>query len=304
MTGQKAGPESALVVRAILSWWDSSELRRRRDALPWRIRPEPWPVLVSEVMLAQTQVNRVLPRFNAFVGRYRAPAELASAPLAEVLSLFDGLGYPRRAVALRAAATIIAADHSGAVPMEEAALLSLPGVGRYTASAVRAFAFDLPVLPLDTNVARVVARAFAGARLTPSAAGRAASALAAERPGGRELATAVMDLGAGLCRPRLPLCDSCPLGGNSPLCAWRRKGGDDPAVASFAVSRRQSRYAGSDREGRGRLLRAAAAGPLRPSELAAVAGWGDDSARAERAAQSLVRDGLLTEAQVGYCIAK
>jgi len=302
----------------VLAWWRRSAVRRERDGLPWRRAadggpPDPWAVLVSEVMLAQTQLKRVSARYPSFTARFPAPAQLASAPLREVLELWDGLGYPRRALALRQAAAIIAAEHNGSVPRELPALLALPGVGPYTARAVLAFGYDLPAMPIDTNVGRVLARALAGVRLGPSTAQSLGDSLLGPAPrSGRARALAVMDLGATVCTARSPRCDRCPLAsrrsGRPPLCRYAALAAEgpvaDPASGSSGVSRPQARFEGSDREARGRLLRAAARRPLPPRELPAAAGWPGDPVRAERVAESLVTDGLLARTAIGeYSIA-
>ncbi len=287
--------EGREVADAVVAWWVSSAVRRERDRLAWRVRREPWRVLVSEVMLAQTQLGRVEAHFEPFLARFPSPSALASARLAEVLSCWSGLGYPRRAVALRRAASVLVDEHAGQVPCSYRELRALAGVGDYTARAVMAFAFDAPVMPVDTNVARVLARAVAGRPLGRGRSQEVADSLVDGARRGRRRAQAVMDLGATLCRPS-PSCDRCPLAPASgrPACAWRAGGvGADPAEGTFGSSRRQSPFEGSDRQGRGRLLRAAAARPVAPAELAVAAGWPGDPARAERVARTLVADGLL-----------
>jgi A/G-specific adenine glycosylase len=274
-------------------------VREERDALPWRRLDDPWAILVSEVMLAQTQVGRVAVKFPPFLERFPDPACLAGAPLSDVLARWEGLGYPRRAVALQRAAASIVEQHGGRVPEDLDQLLALPGVGPYTARAVLAFAFDRPVMPVDTNIARVLARAMAARAVSRASAEELAAGLSIAGVSGRELARAVMDLGAVVCRSRAPRCDRCPLGDTArepeaPRCRWRALGGqEDPAQGSWGVSGKQPRYVGSDREGRGRLLRAARAGVLARSGLAAAAGWPDDPERAERVVRSLVADRLL-----------
>ena len=251
-------------------------------------------------MLVQTQVARVAERFPVLLGRFPDPAAMARAPLGEVLRSWNGLGYNRRAAFLRSAAQRIVADHGGCVPGELDALLALPGVGAYTARAVLAFAHERPVAVVDTNVARVLARAVAGTRLTARAAQVCADgALVEDRP--RAWNLALMDLGSLLCGPR-PACGACPLADG--LCAWRRSpDAADPAVGSAGTSRGQARFSGSDRQGRGRLVRAALAGPLAADGVAAAAGWPDDPARAARIAAALVAEGLLAEgADGGLCV--
>ncbi len=254
-------------------------------------------------MLAQTQVGRVAERYPAFMARYPTPASLAGDSLGEVLRLWQGLGYPRRAANLWKCAGGLVSGHGGEVPSNLAALLALPGVGRYTARAVLAFAFEEPVMPVDTNIGRVLAR-LAGRPLTErQAQDDGDSFLAVGRP--REVGLSFMDLGATVCRPLRPRCDECPL---QPGCSFGQAPGasggkgEDPAVGSARVSKRQAAFEGSDRQGRGRLLRAAAGGGIAPDGLAAAAGWPDEPLRAERVAASLVADGLLRFAGGRYVL--
>lgn len=254
---------------------------RLRD-LPWRSTRNPWAVLVSEVMLQQTQVARVLPKWAAFMDEFPTPAACAAAPLGDVLRIWQGLGYPRRARNLQAAAVMI--DRQGSFPDTLEGLLALPGVGAYTARAVLAFAFEADAAVVDTNVARVLAR-FAGHRLTP----KQAQALAdAGVPPGESWAwnQCLMELGALVCRPQ-PACAECPL---RRRCTWKGTG-PDPAVGSAGVSRAQAPFEGSDRQARGRLLRAVANGALRDADAATAMGVPRE--RAERLVASLVADGLL-----------
>jgi A/G-specific adenine glycosylase len=285
-------------------------------------------VLVSETMLAQTQASRVAERYPQFMARFATPSILARAPLGEVLQTWQGLGYPRRAAGLHRSAGAIVADHNGEVPSDLASLLALPGVGRYIARAVLAFAFDQPTMPVDTNIGRVLARAVGRRLLEPqaqavgdgvlaggdlaldgqAAKGRATKGRATKGqkvggpavrplPGAGLAALAFMDLGATLCRPAVPRCPECPL---QPDCRWARAVSaatgelpPDPARGSARVSKPQAPFEGSDRQGRGRLLRAAAAGPVSNGDLADAAGWPEDPARATRVAATLVTDGLL-----------
>ena len=264
---------------AVLSWG----LAQLRD-LPWRRTRDPWAVLVSEVMLQQTQVDRVIPRWHEFLAVYPTPAACAVAGLGDVLRLWQGLGYPRRARNLHAAASAVTA--LSAFPDTLEGLLALPGVGNYTARAVLAFAYESPAAVVDTNIARVFAR-MAGRRLTAREVQAAADAAL---PGEQVWAwnQSLMDLGALLCRPRAPGCDRCPLADH---CAYRGEG-EDPALGSAGVSGTQSRFDGSDRQGRGRLMRALGAGPVSRESLTEVSGWPGQPERAQRAADSLVADGL------------
>jgi A/G-specific adenine glycosylase len=295
---------------AVLAWGEAT----RRD-LPWRRTRDPWAVLVSEFMLAQTQVVRVVPKWEAFVARWPNPPSCAGAPLADVIAAWAGLGYNRRAVWLHRSAVIISERPGGRLPSDLTGLTALPGVGEYTARAVLAFSFEQPVGVVETNTARVLARAATGRTLS-----RAEAQLEADRlvPAGQAWAwnQAMLDLGATLCTSRRPACGECPLGKGAPnsrLCRWARSGGPDPAVGSAGTSRAQSPFAGSDRQGRGRLLaRLTAAGAgvvdggerrlpiaISPDDLASAAGWPHDRQRALTAAMSLVHDGLAAMAADG-----
>lgn len=274
---------------ALLAWWATA--RTERDRLPWRALRDPWAVLLSETMLVQTQAVRVAERFPVLLERFPTPAACAAAPLGEVLRAWSGLGYNRRAAWLHEAARRITDDHGGRVPERLEDLLALPGVGAYTARAVLAFAHGHDVGVVDTNIGRVLARAVGGRRLSPGDAQAIADALVV-RGRAREWNLALMDLGSLVCTAGRPDCAACPLGAG--WCAWRTDpSAGDPAVGSAATSRTQARFAGSDREGRGRLIRAALAGPIEPGALAAAAGWPDDPARAARVASDLQVDGLL-----------
>ena len=261
-----------------------------RPDLPWRATRDPWAILVAELMLQQTQVARVLPRYDAFLARFPTPAACADRPVAEVVRAWEGLGYNRRAVNLHRAAEAIVADHGGRLPDSLAALLALPGVGPYTARAVLAFAFERDHGVVDTNAARFLARAVAGQRLTATAA----QDLADEQvPLGRGWAwnQAVLDLGATVCVKRRPRCGDCPILDG---CAWAAAGftGPDPADGSAGTSAGQSTFVGSDRQGRGRLVQALRTGPIEVTRVADAAGWPEDPDRAQRIADSLVGDGL------------
>ena len=212
---------------AVLAWG----VPRLRD-LPWRRTRDPWRVLVAEVMLQQTQVERVVPKWEAFLSAYPSPAACARAPLGDVLRLWQGLGYPRRARNLHDAASVMLERHGGRVPDELAALVALPGIGPYTARAVLAFAYERDVAVVDTNIARVLARSV-GRRLTAADAQAAADRLVPAGAGWVWNQT-LMDLGATVCRPA-PRCDACPIGLG---CRWHL--GANAATRSGArVGRRE-----------------------------------------------------------------
>jgi len=287
-----AGLSAPARADAVLRWWEG----RRRD-LPWRATRDPWEVLVCEVMAQQTQVARVAERWGPFLERFPTPASCAAAPVAEVLRCWSGLGYNRRALALHACATAVVDRHDGALPRSLDDLLALPGIGPYTARAVAAFAFEDEHGVVDTNTARVLAR-WAGRPLRA----REAQALAdAAVPGGRAWAwnQAMLDLGATVCRRRSPRCDECPVAAS---CAWARAGRPepDPAEGSFGVAGGQAAFAGSDRQGRGRLVEALRAGPVPVGEAPTAMGWPEDPARAERVAARLVADGLVVRRRGRY----
>jgi A/G-specific adenine glycosylase len=248
-------------------------------------------------MAQQTQVARVAERWRPFLDQFPTPAVCASAPVADLLRVWSGMGYNRRALLLHRCAQEVVARHGGTLPNTLAALLALPGVGPYTARAVLAFAFEHDEAIVDTNTARVLAR-WAGRRLTAAEAQAAADAAL---PPGEAWAwnQAMLDLGAQVCTRRRPRCDACPV---SDSCQWARAGWPtpDPADGSAGVSSPQSRFEGSDRQGRGRLLEALRRGPVASGDLATTMGWPADAERAERVASALVREGLAASAEDAY----
>ncbi|MGY1710150.1 A/G-specific adenine glycosylase [Geodermatophilus sp. SYSU D00758] len=260
--------------------------------LPWR-RPgvDAWAVLVSEVMLQQTPVARVEPVWREWVARWPTPAALAAASPAEVIRAWGKLGYPRRALRLREAAVALVERHGGAVPADVAALEALPGVGTYTARAVACFGHGTPQPVVDTNVRRVVARLVHGRAEAGSARASDLGDIAALAPAdpGRAVrfSVAVMELGALVCVAGTPRCTACPVAG---ACAWVRAG----RPPHEGPPRRVQRFAGTDRQVRGRLLDVlrAADGPV---EAARLDGAWDDAAQRSRCLDSLLVDGLLEQ---------
>ena len=263
---------------AVLAWG----VPRLRD-LPWRRTRDPWAVLVSEVMLQQTQVARVIPRWEAFLERFPTAGACAAEPLGDVLREWQGLGYPRRARNLHLTAQRV--TELGAFPSDLAGLLGLPGVGPYTARALRAFAFELDAAVVDTNIARVYARV-AGEQLT---SGRVQSMADDASPADAAWVwnQCLMDLGAVLCRPAVPSCDECPV---QAMCAWAGGDAPDPAVGSSGVSGRQGRFEGSDRQARGRLMKALSSGPVDRTHVPAI--MQRDAAAADRLVHDLATEGL------------
>jgi A/G-specific adenine glycosylase len=235
----------------LLEWYQP-----RRSRYPWRVRPSPYGVLVSEVMLQQAQAARVAPAYTAFIERFPTLRALAAAPLREVLRAWTGLGYSRRAVGLRASARAIVALHGGEVPGDPDILRGLPGIGSYTAAAVASLAHGAPMPALDTNVRRVVARARLGVDSQSSSPPDIARA-AREWMGGHRSADwnqAVMDLGREVCRP-FPKCGACPISGACRYHAADRAGKASPRPRPRPHPRRPPPpFRGSTRELRGRIL--------------------------------------------------
>ncbi len=275
----------AALAATATAWYDV----HARD-LPWR-HPDAdgWAVLVSEVMLQQTPVARVLPAYEAWLARWPSPADLAADSPGEAVRMWGRLGYPRRALRLHECATAIVARYAGAVPADPDELRALPGIGSYTANAVAAFAFGRRVPVVDTNVRRLVARSVLGVADTGPSAARDHAAvevlLPAEPARAVRASVAFMELGALVCTARAPRCPACPL---HDVCAWRRAGSppyDGPV-------RTPQRFAGTDRQVRGLLLEVVrdADRPVPGDRLNAV--WPDSGQRA-RALAGLVDDGLL-----------
>jgi len=276
------------VQEALIAWWSA----RGRD-LPWRRTRDPWAVLVSELMLQQTQVPRVVGRWEAFLDSFPTPAACAAVPAGDVVRAWAGLGYNRRALNLHRCAVDVVERHDGELPESLDDLLALPGIGPYTARAVLVFAFEHDIGLVDTNAGRFLSRAGAGRPLAVKEAQLLADSLV---PAGRGWAwgQAVFDLGALVCVRRGPRCDECPI---RSACAWALAGfpPPDPVEGSAGISIGQSPFAGSDRQGRGRLVDALRRGPVQRRHLAAVMGWPGDVERAERVAGTLVADGLVVD---------
>lgn len=274
--------------RAVNSWFAV----HARD-LPWR-RPgfPPWGTLVSEFMLQQTPVVRVIPRLEEWLIRWPQPADLAREPAGEAVRAWQSLGYPRRALNLHACAMAITERHGGAVPNDVDALLALPGVGDYTARAVAVFAFGARHPVVDTNIRRVIARAIDGLPDAPSPnARRDLPAMTALLPEDDDAAArfnaGMMEVGALVCTAKAPRCDLCPVAAQ---CAWRRAGYPDTQVARRPT---QKRYEGSDRQARGALLRVLRSTPHPVAAATLAEALPDDSARYGRAIEGLMKDGLI-----------
>lgn len=283
-------PDPSALVAAVLDWYAAEA----RD-LPWR-RPDctPWGVMVSEFMLQQTPVSRVVGPWQAWLDRWPTPGALAASPSGEAVRMWGRLGYPRRALRLHAAATAIVAEHGGRVPATVEALRALPGVGEYTAAAVASFAYGARAVVLDTNVRRVLARASRGEEPAPHVRAEERALALAHLPEQADRAArwaaASMELGALVCTARAPRCTDCPVGDR---CTWLRAG----RPASVHRPRTQA-YEGTDRQCRGAILAVlrdvdvpVGSDRLRtawPAERAA------DPGQFDRALDSLAADGLVS----------
>jgi A/G-specific adenine glycosylase len=282
----------SLDARVLTDWF----AERARD-LPWRAPgTSAWGVLVSEIMLQQTPVARVEPSWHDWMARWPTPSALAAATPADVLRAWGKLGYPRRALRLRDAAAVIAAEHNDIVPSDVDTLLSLPGIGAYTARAVAAFAYRKRYPVVDTNVRRVIARAVHGAGdAGPASTTRDLADADALLPTNDELAAqmsaALMELGATVCTARNQRCADCPV---FDACAWQKAG--RPAYAGPAKP--VQRFAGTDRQVRGLLLDVLrdTSSPVPKTRLDIV--WSDVGQR-ERCLDSLLVDGLVEQTTDG-----
>ena len=279
-------PPSPDLATALNAWFADAA-----RPLPWRAAEvSPWAVLVSEFMLQQTQVARVVPKWEAWIRRWPTPAALASEPPAEAVRAWDRLGYPRRALWLHRAAVEIVERHGGEVPDDLDALLALQGIGPYTARAIAAFAFGRRHPVVDTNTRRVIARAVLGqAQPGPPSTARDLAEMSAVLPesdaAARVFNAAAMELGATVCTARTPDCDACPI---ATACAWRLAGYPAYDGPRKAV---QARFEGSDRQVRGLVMRElrTAHRPVARDELTGL--WAD-AAQLDRAIDGLVADGL------------
>jgi A/G-specific adenine glycosylase len=284
-------PSPSALHDAVLDWYDD-----HARELPWRgLSATPWSVMVSEFMLQQTPVARVLPVHAAWLERWPTPAALADDSTGEAVRMWGRLGYPRRALRLHAAATAIVERHDGAVPASYDDLLALPGVGDYTASAIASFAFGQRHVVLDTNVRRVLVRAVSGQEFPAPAVTRAerdvaTSLLPDDEATAATWAVATMELGALVCTARQPTCAACPV---AEVCVWRGAG----FPAYDGPPRRGQAWAGTDRQCRGRILALAREADSVSAEQVEAA-WPDAGQR-ERCLAGLVADGLLTQITPG-----
>ena len=275
--------------RRLAAWWQANA----RD-LPWRFgRTTPWGVLVSEVMSQQTQMGRVVPYWTDWMDRWPDAAALAAAPKAEVISAWGRLGYPRRALRLQECAHVVAVDLADSLPNDYDGLVALPGVGDYTASAVLSFAFGIRVAVVDTNIRRVLSRAFLGKESRGGAASveereLALAMLPADASASATWNQSVMELGALVCTAKNPRCERCPL---SDCCLFLAAG--RPGLGERRTRPRQ-RFQGTDRQVRGIVLAALRERPAGSVlERAAVRALWRDQAQLDACVASLDDDGLI-----------
>jgi A/G-specific adenine glycosylase len=269
-----------------------------RHTLPWRLTRDPYAVLVSEVMLQQTQVDRVLPFYEAWMARWPSASSLAASSPADVIGAWSGLGYNRRAVHLHRAATAVVARHGGQVPIEVAPLRDLPGVGPYTANAVASFAGARLAAVVDTNIGRVLARRSLGVAtvrdtLPATLLGLAERLLPRRGEQARDHNLALMDLGAAVCTARAPSCSACALAAN---CRWRAAGSPPAPSPAHAMPRFET----TARFARGRIVEALRGGVgLSEAQLARVLP-ASHAARLPAYLRDLRRDGLIEPCSTGW----
>jgi len=268
--------------KPIVSWFK----KNKRD-LPWR-NTTPWGVMVSEYMLQQTPVNRVLPKWNEWMQRWPTPQDLAKATPAQVITAWGRLGYPRRALRLHAAAQIIAEDFNNQIPEDAATLQTLPGIGEYTAAAITAFAFEQQSLVMDVNIRRLLTRIIDGnehPKPAPTTKEKASRLALKPDKNAHIWAAATMELGALVCTSKNPICEKCPV---ISQCNWRKNG-----YPKTALVRKSQDWQGTDRKCRGTIVQA-----LRENESltenAIKKLWPDES-QVEKALKTLQED-LLIEA--------
>ena len=268
--------------KPIVSWFK----KNKRD-LPWR-NTTPWGVMVSEYMLQQTPVNRVLPKWHEWMQRWPTPQDLAKATPAQVITAWGRLGYPRRALRLHAAAQIIAEDFNNQVPEDAATLQTLPGIGEYTAAAITAFAFEQQSLVMDVNIRRLLTRIIDGnehPKPAPTTKEKASRLAVKPDKNAHIWAAATMELGALVCTSKNPICEKCPV---ISQCNWRKNG-----YPKTALVRKSQDWQGTDRKCRGTIVQA-----LRENESltenAIKKLWPDES-QVEKALKTLQED-LLIEA--------
>jgi A/G-specific adenine glycosylase len=260
---------------------------KNKRELPWR-STSPWGVMVSEFMLQQTPVARVLPKWNEWMARWPTPVELAKATPAQVITAWGRLGYPRRALRLHESAKIIARDFNNEVPESEEVLRSLPGIGDYTAAAISAFAFGANTLVMDVNIRRVLVRALDGKEYptsSPTVRERESRLAILPSRNADNWAAATMELGALICTSKNPSCNNCPI---ISQCKWRKNG-----YPQSELVRKSQDWHGTDRKCRGSIVQA-----LRENEsltLSAIKKLWPEESQVEKALETLLADHLIEE---------
>ncbi len=276
--------------KALIQWWQTSS----RD-LPWRQTRDPWLVMVSELMLQQTQVNRVIPKYQHFIEKYPNPKKCSEAPPSSIIEAWEGLGYNRRAINLHRTSRVIVETHGGKVPKTLNDLLELPGIGPYTARAILCFAFEEDIGVVDVNIHRIISRVI-GRALSPLEIQIKADNFVPDGEGWI-WNQALMDLGSDVCGSRSPDCGRCPLKSH---CLWKGEG-PDPAKRKPSSSSLNQTFEGSDRQGRGKLVNTLRNRRVILSELEEVMGWNGDPERCRRVAAGLIKDGLVEyDDKAGY----
>jgi A/G-specific adenine glycosylase len=275
-------PASTSSEKEIIAWFK----KNKRD-LPWR-KTDAWGVLVSEIMLQQTPVQRVLPVYNEWMKRWPTPSHLAKATPAEVITAWGRLGYPRRALRLHECAKVINADLKGVIPNTESELRKLPGIGEYTAAAMVAFAFEGRSLVLDINIRRLFSRLYKGEEApaaAPTKAERLEYAEYVPQKNAHLWAAATMELGALICTAKNPICGRCPVADS---CQWRSL--DYPATDRI---KRTQTWHGTDRQCRGTIVQALRENStLNKKQIHLL--W-DVPSQVEKAILTLLDDGLIEE---------
>lgn len=283
-------PSADSIAVALSAWF-----ARHKRPFPWRdARTNGWGILVSEFMSQQTQIERVVPKWLEWMKRWPTPSALAADAAGEAVKAWDRLGYPRRALWLHQAATVIASEHVNVVPRDVDTLLTLPGVGPYTARAVAVFAYGDRHPVVDTNTRRVLARTLHGLAQAgmpkPGDLDDLLLLLPEDEVDQAVFNAAIMELGALVCTSRTPMCGQCPI---ASWCAWRVAGYPDNAPTKRP---KQASFRGSDREARGRIMALVrnSSGPVSEADaLSAARSDASDADQSTRALESLVSDGLI-----------
>lgn len=274
----------------VFNWWELEQ----RD-FPWRRTRDPWAILVSEFMLQQTQAQRVVSKYEMFLHRYPDVHACSQSTLGEVIELWSGLGYNRRAKNLHTTAQLVVDSYGGTIPDSLMELRSLPGIGEYTARAVLSFAFDMNVAVVDVNVRRVLCRQ-AGEYLSNEECQNIADENLPLNDGWR-WNQAMIELGATICTSRKVNCDTCPL---QKTCAWSRNlQATDPSFNPKGASKKPQPFQGSDRQGRGRLVEKLRERNVISNEVGKIMGWPDDPTRCEKVLKGLIDEGLVAEKNKG-----